>query len=218
MIARAKEPEPELRSGVVLPMAFSGDDATLVAALREHHPGAKAAFFDRHAAYLERVITRVIGIDRDLADILQDSFLSALSSLHTLRDPRALRPWLAQIAAQTARKVLRSRSRRRWLRLFVDAEDEARWDQPVAEHEPDTLRALHGVYAVLNELPTDDRITFALRFVEGMDLQEVAAACGVSLSTVKRRLSRAETRFRMLARDRPELSEWLAGGSRWNDQ
>lgn len=202
----------------MLPMAFTGDDAALVAALREQHPGAKAAFFHRHAAYVERVVTRVIGFDRELADILQDVFLNALSSLHTLKDARALKPWLAQVAALTARKVLRSRSRRHWLRLFTDQEDERRAERPVASADLGTLRALHAVYAILEELPADEHIAFALRFIEGMELTEVASACRVSLATVKRRLQRAEKRFLEKAEGRPELGEWLKGGGRWTSR
>ena len=219
VIAKVHDPEPPARpEGVVLPLGFSGDDAALVAALREHHPGAKAAFFHRHAAYVERVITRVIGFDHELSDIVQDVFLTALSSLHTLRDAGALRPWLAQVATGTARKMLRTRSRRRWLRLFVDREDEKSAERVTSGTDLATLRALGAVYGVLEELPADEHIAFALRFIEGMEITEVAAACRVSLSTAKRRLARAERLFIDKARQRPELGDWLGRGERWKNQ
>jgi RNA polymerase sigma-70 factor (ECF subfamily) len=219
VIAKSHDPEPPARpEGVVLPLGFSGDDTALLDALREHHPGAKAAFFHRHAGYVERVITRVIGFDRELSDIMQDVFLNALSSIHTLRDAAVLRPWLAQVATRTARKVLRTRSRRRWLRLFVDQEDEKSSEQTTSGTDLATLRALGAVYAVLEELPADEHIAFALRFIEGMEIAEVAAACRVSLSTAKRRLQRAERRFIDKARQRPELGDWLGRGERWKNQ
>jgi RNA polymerase sigma-70 factor (ECF subfamily) len=196
-------------------MAFSGDDAALVAALRDDHPGAKAAFFNRYASHVERIITHVIGFDRELADILQDVFLSALRSLHTLDDAAALRPWLSRVATHTARKTLRTRSRRRWLRLFTGPEDELRWEPPTQSLDEDVLRAVRAVYEVLEVLPADERIAFSLRFVEGMELTEVAHACEVSLSTIKRRLQRAERLFSAAASQRVELSEWLKGGTRW---
>jgi RNA polymerase sigma-70 factor (ECF subfamily) len=71
--------------------------------------------------------------------------------------------------------------------------------------------ALRAAYRVLSSLQVDERIAFALRFVEGMDLTEVAAACGVSLATTKRRLARAEARFALLADREPSLAEWLGG-------
>lgn len=115
----------------VLPLPFAGDDAALVAAIREGRPGAKAEFFNRYANHVERVVTHVIGFDSELADILQETYASALGSIHSLKDGSALRPWLFGIATRTARKVLRSRSRRRWLRCFIDDEDEAR-HEPIA--------------------------------------------------------------------------------------
>lgn len=217
MIARAHDPEAPARpEGVVLPLAFAGDDAALLVALRDQHPGAKAAFFHRHAAFVERVITRVIGFDRELSDIIQDVFLNALASIHTLNDASALKPWLAQVAIRTARKLLRTRSRRRWLRLFTDQEDEKSAEPVSAGTDLATVRALGAVYAVLQELPTDEHIAFALRFIEGMEFTEVAAACRVSLSTAKRRVWRAERQFIEKARLRPELEDWLGGGRRWN--
>jgi RNA polymerase sigma-70 factor (ECF subfamily) len=219
VIARAHDPKRGDRPpGVVLPLAFYGDDKALLAALHDQHPGAKAVLFQRHAAFVERVITRVIGFDRELSDILQDVFLNALASIHGLKEASALKPWLAQVAVRTARKVLRSRSRRRWLRLFNDQHDENATEVVSTDADLSTLRALGAVYAVLEELPANEHIAFALRFIEGMELTEVAAACRVSLSTAKRRVQRAERQFVEKAGRRPELEAWLAGGGRWKSQ
>jgi RNA polymerase sigma-70 factor (ECF subfamily) len=203
--------------GVVLPLAFVGDDAALVKALRADHPGAKAALFDRYAEHVERIVTHVLGFDSELADVLHDAFVGAFASIHTLEDPSALKPWLSRVAAFTARKVLRTRSRRAWLRLFKDAAHQER-SEPVIQPNPEVFRAVRETYAVLDELPIDERIAFALRFIEGMELSEAAASCGVSLATIKRRIRRAERRFRTLAAKRPTLTEQILGGSRWRDQ
>jgi RNA polymerase sigma-70 factor (ECF subfamily) len=45
--------------------------------------------------------------------------------------------------------------------------------------------------------------------VDGMDLNEVAAACGVSVPTVRRRLARAEQRFNAMAAKCEPLIPWL---------
>jgi RNA polymerase sigma-70 factor (ECF subfamily) len=74
------------------------------------------------------------------------------------------------------------------------------------------------VYAVLNRMPADDRIAFALRYIDGMELTEVAAACSVSLATVKRRLRRSEARFLKAARSHTLLEKWVEEGSRWQDR
>ncbi|MEC7518837.1 MAG: sigma-70 family RNA polymerase sigma factor [Myxococcota bacterium] len=48
----------------------------------------------------------------------------------------------------------------------------------------------------LQALPTDHQIAFELRHGEGMSLEEVAAAIGVSLATVKRYLTAAREKLR----------------------
>jgi hypothetical protein len=62
-------------------IAFIGDDAALVAALRSGHPAALAAFHDRYATHMLRMLVRVLGQDRDLEDVLHEVFVRALSSL-----------------------------------------------------------------------------------------------------------------------------------------
>jgi RNA polymerase sigma-70 factor (ECF subfamily) len=69
--------------------------------------------------------------------------------------------------------------------------------------------AVRATYAVLVMLTPDERIPFALRYIEEMDLGEVAAACRISLATAKRRIARARKRFVTIARTMPELSSWV---------
>jgi RNA polymerase sigma-70 factor (ECF subfamily) len=203
---------------VVLPLGFAGDETALVEALRADHPGAKAAFFQRYVRYVERIITHVVGIDSELADILQEVFINALASIHSLQDPSALQPWLRRVATHTARKVLRGRSRRKWIRRFVDTAEEDRYEPAFSGVALEDRLAAKAVFTILAELPTDDRIAFALRFIDGLELTEVADACQVSLTTIKRRLARAERRFVTRAKRYPELAQWMEGVSRWQDR
>lgn len=198
-----------------LTVPFAGDDAALVHAIRAGNASAKAELFQRYAPQLERLITHVVGYDSELADLLQETFASALRSINGLKDPNALRPWLCRIAACTAKKSLRSRTRRRWLRYFTDDEDEARHEPQVSPPDADALRASREVYAILDRLPVDERLPFALRYINGLELVAVAAACDVSLATVKRRLQRAERTFVAAAKAVPILVDCMESGERW---
>jgi RNA polymerase sigma-70 factor (ECF subfamily) len=82
-------------------------------------------------------------------------------------------------------------------------------DVPAVSVTPEAHAALRGTYRVLSKLPLKERAAFHFRYVDEMDLPEIAAACSVSLATVKRRLARAELRFRSLAQRQPELAEWV---------
>ncbi len=206
-------------AGRVVPLPFlAADDTALVQGLLADHPGAKLVFFNRYASDVERLVTHLIGLDRELADILQEVFVQALASIRNLREPAALKPWLMRIAAHSARRALRTRSRRAWLRFFADADEESRHEPTVAGMDAEARETLRAVYAVLDRLPADDRIAFALRYIDGMELSEVAAACSVSLATIKRRLRRGEARFLKAARSHSLLEKWVGEGSRWQDR
>jgi len=211
-----KEPLPTRRSSVVrLHVPFSGDDAALVRAVQEGNASAKAELFHRYAPQLERLITHLLGYDAELSDILQETFVAALRSLGSLKDPAALKPWLCTIATLTARKTLRTRGRRRWLRYFTDEAEEARYEPQTDPSNEDSLRAAREVYAILARFPVDERLPFALRYVNGLELTAVANACNVSLATIKRRLQRAERRFLRAAAGVPTLADRIESGERW---
>jgi RNA polymerase sigma-70 factor (ECF subfamily) len=198
---------------VFRPLPFSGDDTALVEGLRAGHPGAVAAFYDRFAPHVHRVLARVLGADRELSDVHHDVFVRALGSAKDISEPAALKAWITQVAVFTARTCIQKRSRRWWLRLLPPDEVPEQEAPPTPSGEVN--EALQATYQVLDKLPADERIAFALRFVDGMELTEVAQGCGVSLATIKRRLARAEDRFLAMARRQPALKDWLEGGARW---
>jgi RNA polymerase sigma-70 factor, ECF subfamily len=195
---------------VLRPAAFQLDDAALVALATAGHRDARAAVFDRHGAHVRRVLGRLLGADAELADLLHDVFVEALQNLRKLRDPSALKAWLTRIAVHLARRRIRQERRRRWLRL-VDRLP----DPPAPAVSDEVTEALAATYEILTQLPLDERIAFALRIVDGMELKEAAEACGTSLATFKRRLRRAEDGFVERAVKHPALREWIEGGDRW---
>jgi RNA polymerase sigma-70 factor, ECF subfamily len=196
-------------------IAFIGDDASLVAALRSGHPAALAAFHDRYALHLLRILVRILGQDADLEDMLQEVFVRALGSIHSLRDPSCLTAWMVKVAVLTARTCLQRRQRGRWLRFF-EPTDLAEADLAQYEQDWSSKAELRLTYELLDRLPAEERIVFALRFIAELELAELAEACGISLATAKRRLKRAETRFLALVRGQPRLRHWIEKGGRWH--
>ena len=196
-------------------LPFAGDDAALVAAMRAGNRAAFAAFYDRYEAHVHRTLVSVLGPERELSDLHHDVLVRALESLDKLRDPSALRAWVTSIAIFTARTRILRRARRWWLR-FLPWHELPEVEAPAPSGE--ATEALRATYAILDELPVDERVAFTLRFVEGLELTEVAAATAVSLATVKRRLARAEARFGAQARAHPALQDWIEGGARWGTE
>jgi RNA polymerase sigma-70 factor (ECF subfamily) len=200
---------------MVIPLTFLGDDEALLQALRSGHPGAVAVFYDRHASHVHRTLRSALGADADLPDLLQEVFIRAIDRVGELEDLLRVRSWLTTIAIFTARAHIRRRARRNSLSVFSPQRTAVSQTEPA----PSEARfALLETYALLDELPVNERLAFVLRFVQGLTLPEAAEACGVSLATFKRRLFRAERSFLERARKRPALFSWLKDGTRWNLQ
>jgi RNA polymerase sigma-70 factor (ECF subfamily) len=156
---------------------------------------------------VERVLFRILGPDAELEDLMHDVFVVALTALDQLRDPNALRAWVVSIAVRKAKKLIHRRTRWRFIRSVAPSDLPDR-EAPTASTE--VSEALRSTYRVLERLPADERVVFALRHIDGMRLAAIAEACGISLATTKRRLTRAHDRFVDLARGSDVLSAWLA--------
>jgi RNA polymerase sigma-70 factor, ECF subfamily len=192
------------------------DDRALVEGVRAGNPVAMTEFYDRFALSVERILWGILGPDHELADLHHDVFVRALASIDKLQEPDALRGWMNTIAVHTAKACLEKRvSRRRWQSgLAPDVVPEPGTADPGGQL--DAREVLRAVHTVLDHLALDERVAFALRHIEGLELVDVARACDVSLATIKRRLSRAEAEFESFVHRSPLLSDQLQkGNARW---
>ncbi len=192
--------------------AVDDDPDALARALREGEPWAERAFLEQRTPHVERILTRILGARTDLDDLVQEVFVRAFQRVEELREPRALQGWLTSIAVFVAREAIRSSRRRRWLQFMAPEETP---ELPAALASPEVRAAARAFYQVVAALDADARIAFTLRFVEGMELAEIAGACGVSLATVKRRIKAAEADFIERAEAHEALVDWLEEGTRW---
>ncbi len=190
--------------GAVVQLPVVSDAAIVGAVLGGRRDGA-AALYHRYAHVVRRMLMRVLGPDAELRDLTQDVFVAAIDGMDRLENVESLRGWLCGIAIRLARVEIRRRVRDQWLPRF-EADDPPDVEAPSSCPEVDA--AMRATYAILGKMGEDDRIVFALRFLEGMELTEIAESSGLSLATVKRRLARARHRFMTMARTRPELAAY----------
>jgi RNA polymerase sigma-70 factor, ECF subfamily len=205
-------PGPPLRvvSASAEPLTY--DDARLVAELRAGAPGAPGLLWDRYAAVARRILQRMLGPSADVEDALQDVFLRLFRDLRTLREPSALKSFLIGITLHVATSELRRRRARRWLMLS----DDGALPEPASAADPSTVeerQALHALYGLLDRLDTKRRSVFVLRYVEGLELAELALVLNCSLATVKRRVAEAAERVSLLAERDPRLASYVKGAS-----
>lgn len=181
-------------------------DAALVAALIQGSERAASAIWHRHAATVRRTLARSLGPDQDLEDLLQEVFIGFVKSAERLEDPNNLRSYLASIAFRLAAMEIRRRKVRRWVTLTSSGEVP---DAPALEREPDETRALRELYRILDQLSARDRLIFVARYVEGMQIDETAAALDLSKATVWRSGKAALARVVAEAQTRPALAAYV---------
>lgn len=182
------------------------DDATLARSAMEGDPSAHTAIWDRYHPLVRRVLYRSMGPGNDVEDQVQEVFLRFYRNRALLRNPSALRSFLFGITLRVAASEIRSRRIRGWLRLTPDGV----LDDHAAPHtDGDAREAVKRLYAILDRLDTKSRLAFVLHYVEGLELLEVASALGVSLATVKRRLTRVSARVWAAAQGDRVLIEYL---------
>jgi RNA polymerase sigma-70 factor (ECF subfamily) len=137
--------------------------------------------------------------DRDVAQTLaQDCFFKAHQHRAGFRGDASLQTWLMQIAVNLVRDHSRSRKLQFW--KHVEPVDAApAW---LADGEIDPERKIlvkervAAVWTAAAQLPERQRTVFLLRFVEDMELLEIAAVTGLKEGSVKVHLFRAVRRVR----------------------
>src|ERR1700761_1429026 len=136
--------------------------------------------------------------DRDVAQTLtQDTFMRAWNARHTFRGDCAVSTWLMRIALNLVRDHTRTDRFRFWKRVSETAVDVS----DVSSHVPHRDSSLESrlianeqltlVWESVAELSERQRNVFLLRFVEELELAEIASITNLPISTVKTHLYRA---------------------------
>lgn len=183
------------------------DDAALARALIERHPHAPRTAWARFSPLVRRIVRRSLGPASDTEDAVQDVFVCLFEKAHTLRDPAALKAFIVAITVRTVRYQVRRRRVRAWVGLGDTGELP---DIRVVESNTESRQALLHFYRILDRVGSKDRAAFVLRFIDGMEVADVAAALETSVPTARRRFTRAYRRVALLAGRDPFLAEYLA--------
>ncbi len=156
------------------------------------------AIVRRHQRRVHRFLLMMLRDPEEADNLTQECFLRAYLNRSTFRGESSLETWLLRIAANLARDHARSRKAGFWKRLLGlgdDGEDGLAEQVPSDDASPEqNLLAREDVRAVwnaANQLSQQQRAVFLLRFVEEMELSEIACALDLQVGSVKTHLFRA---------------------------
>jgi RNA polymerase sigma-70 factor, ECF subfamily len=153
-------------------------------------PRDLAEAYRRYCRYVASVCLKISGRRSEVEDLIQEVFAEAASTFDALREPEAMRAWLATIAVRVTRKRLFRRRLYGLVGLGSSVEYEALPDLGASPYDRVLVAA---IYRALDQLSPDDRIAFVLHHIEGETLDAVARLAKCSITTAKRRIQRARS-------------------------
>ena len=161
------------------------DDSALVARLREPAT-CRAAFNEVVRLYSEplyRQIRRLVEAHDDAADILQNTFLKAWSSIENYRGDAKLSTWLYKIAINESITHL-ARERKR-LNLSLDDEESHLVGLIEADENIDGDKLALELRKAIASLPEKQRIVFNMKYYDEMKYEQMSEILGTSVGALK---------------------------------
>lgn len=191
-------------AGVVNIVTSRKTNREIIEGLKNGDNDAAIALYDQFGKLINRMVSRILGYDPEHDDVVHQAFANVISSIGTIANPDKLGVWIAQVTVNTVKKELQSRKIRSFFHLKPEMSD-----LPSDSFHQEKQLFVRRFYEVIDELGPRDRIMFLLRFVDGMKIREIAALCGCSVSTAKRRIAHAHKIFRRRAEKDSILASFL---------
>ena len=181
----------------IVPSSFSAPHAEssaertreLCAAILRGDVGWQRRAFDAFHGLVHGLLIKTLGPRAEIADLTGDVFVTFFASAHRIHSEHSVRSYLVSITMNLARRELRQRKRRALFQRFAGSV--ADYEQEAGADDPKAKAALRQLSRILDELSAEDRVVFVLANLEDMQAQEIAEMLGVSESTAKRRVRRA---------------------------
>lgn len=162
-------------------------DALLVKRAQRKDVDAFVALMEKHKTGLYKVAKSYLRSEEDVADVMQDTVLSAYEHIQELRNVSYFKTWLTRILINHCKNLLRQQKR------CVVSEQVA--DSESSKAVPESDREF---YALIGELPEDYRMIFLLYYGEGFHTGEIAQILELNENTVKSRLKRGREKLRQV--------------------
>lgn len=152
--------------------------------------GDKKAFDQMYQEYhliLYRTAYLILGNSYDAEDVLQETFVTAYTSIGSLKDPSKLKTWLFSILKHAAYKQGKKRNRE-WPDEYINEKIN---EYIREEGQEESFLQRDQIQEALRTLPPKQREVIVLYYYNDLSIEEIAQVCKTFQGTVKSRLYKA---------------------------
>lgn len=175
-------------TGVASPPA--PDDAAIVRRCLAGEQAAWAELVERYNRYVYAICVQAYRLpEHDAEDVFQETFARVYEHLGRLRDPAALRPWIAQVARRLCVDRIRGGGRE----LPSDEVEPVETDETLAR-----LDEALSVRQAMTALPEHCQEVLDRFFCRDQSYHDISAALDIPSGTIASRISRCLARLREL--------------------
>jgi RNA polymerase sigma-70 factor, ECF subfamily len=167
----------------LVPPSMDPDDDLMLRA-RSGDRAAFAGLIDRYEASIRRFAQTIVKNPHAARDATQDTFLKVWDRRESYRAQGQFKSFLFRVALT----VCLGMERKRRVRAFIGLDEDLSDPRPTAYEELEHAELESVVLRALHELPARFRTPLVLRFVEGMDYEEIARVIGRTPSATRSRV------------------------------
>jgi RNA polymerase sigma-70 factor (ECF subfamily) len=179
-------------------------DMRLVAAYRAGRREAFDELVNSYELHVRRILTQLSVAPPDLEDLAQEVFLRVFRNMHRFRGQSSFYTWLYRI---TVNVFFDHNKKRKRADVRLSRLQNALVDMSNVRHDGEDpyyacFNALTQAefFRAIDALPEAFRTVVSMREVDDLSYEEIALATGISIGTVRSRLSRARARLKELLR------------------
>lgn len=168
---------------------MSLDNIDIINQAREGNRDAFVLLFEELKNNLAVIALTILKNKSDVDDALQDTCLSAYTSISRLKKPEYFKTWITRILINHCYKIKREQKNV----VYLDEDISIMTGMSLTTEETDLLE-------MIDKLSDKDKNILLLRYFNDMKMEEMARVLHCSVSTVKSRLYRATEKLKVLSR------------------